>query len=96
MVRNAIWIAIVALQIVFLWVAPSFFNRSDLDTCAGSDAAAEPACRRVLAQGKWTARQKAGAHLRLADFAGLGSEARTAVANTLDVPDSRAALGFPG
>jgi tetratricopeptide (TPR) repeat protein len=74
MVRNAVWISIVALQIVILWMAPSLLSRSDLDICAGGDADAEQACRRVLAQGKWTARQKASAHLRLADLVGFDIE----------------------
>jgi len=74
MVRNAIWIAIVVVQIAFLWAAWSLFHRSDLDICAGSGPDAEPACRRVLAQADWTAGQKAGAHLRLAELAGLDME----------------------
>ena len=73
MVRNAVWISIVALQIVILWIAPSLLTRSDLDICVGG-AYAEQACQRVLAQGKWTASQKASAHLRLADLAGLDYE----------------------
>jgi tetratricopeptide (TPR) repeat protein len=74
MVRNAIWVGIVALQIVILWAAPSLLSRSDLDICAGSDASAQQACQRILTQGKWTASQKASAHLRLADLAGLDYE----------------------